>query len=169
MEFKIKLSSSQAKELKNFCQLNSLNQEELVRSAYEKGIKVEMYGLLNNEKNFQENTNFDEERRKFSTKIEEMENIFQKEKNKLLEKIVELENQPPKEKIVEVIKEVVKENESDFTKLKNLELTLQKLKMDNIQKEKKILELETSLSELKNNIETKAVFLRGSNLNDKIF
>lgn len=197
MEFKINLSSSQHKELKRFCELNSLDQEKLVKSAYEKGIKIEMYGLLNNENNFQDNGEIEKITQEFSTKMEQMEKIFQDEKKELLERIeklgegrvvevpvdrvreVEKVVEKPVEVIkeiekfievpVEVIKEVIVEKEGENTKLKALEQTLQKLKLDNIDKDKKIKELENNIYELKNTIETKAVYLRGSNLNDKLF
>lgn len=180
MEFKINLSSSQHKELKRFCELNSLDQNKLVKSAYEKGIKIEMYGLLNNENNFQDNGEIEKISEEFSTKIQEMEKIFQDEKKELLERIeklgegrvVEVVKEVEKivEKPVEIVKEVVVEKEIvNDTKLKSLEQTLQKLKLDNIDKDKRIKELETNIQDLKNSIETKAVYLRGSNLNDKLF
>ena len=180
MEFKINLSSTQHKELKRFCELNSLDQEKLVKSAYDKGIKIEMYGLLNNENNFQDNGEIEKITQEFSTKMEEMEKIFQNEKKELLARIeklgegrvVEVVKEVEKiiEKPVEIVKEVVVEKEIvNDTKLKSLEQTLQKLKFDNIDKDKKIKELETNIQELKNSIETKAVYLRGSNLNDKLF
>jgi hypothetical protein len=180
MEFKINLSSTQHKELKRFCELNSLDQEKLVKSAYDKGIKIEMYGLLNNENNFQDNGEIEKITQEFSTKMEEMEKIFQNEKKELLARIeklgegrvVEVVKEVEKivEKPVEVVKEVVVEKEIvDQTKLKNLEQTLQKLKLENIEKDKRIKELENYLRESKTNIDGNAIYLRGSNLKDKLF
>lgn len=80
---------------------------------------------------------------------------------KEVEKIVEVP--------VEVIKEVIIEKEADTTKLKALEQTLHKLKTDNIEKDKKIRELEQTINNIQFNQTNQATFLRGSNLNDKLF
>ena len=61
------------------------------------------------------------------------------------------------------------EKESDNTKLKALEQTLHKLKTDNIEKDKKIKELEQTINNIQVNQTNSATFLRGSNLNDKLF
>lgn len=207
MEIKITLSSKEYKELQNFCSLNKLNEEEVVKKSFTTGLKIEMYGLLNPdstpqekivekevvkyvevikevevprieyvevekpvevikeiikeipvevikevEKIFQDDSKLLEEREKFSTITEEMENIFQKEKQELLDKISELENKKP-----------------DLSKQKALEATLQKLKADNIQKENKIKELENIISQQNPSGNQQGVLLRGSNLKDKLF
>ena len=117
--------------------------------------------------------------------------------NELLSKIQELQNQPPKvvevikeipvdkivvqEKIIETVKEVpvevVKEVVVEKTvggdlqpKLDALQNTVQKLKQDNIDKDKKIQELEKTIIDLqKYQEDKKALFLRGSNLDDKLY
>jgi chromosome segregation ATPase len=101
-----------------------------------------------------------------------MENIFQNEKTELLSKIQQLENTPPK--IVEVIKEIVIEKESTDiglkSKLEAIQNTVQKLKQDNIEKDNKIREYEKTIEEIqKFQEEKKAMFLRGSNLDDKLY
>jgi len=84
-----------------------------------------------------------------------------KEVIKEVEKIVEVP--------VEVIKEVIVEKEPDDTKLKALEQTLHKLKSENIDKDKKIRELEQTINNIQFNQKNSATYLRGSNLNDKLF
>ena len=105
----------------------------------------------------------------FSTKTTEMENIFQNEKNELLLKIQQLENKPP----VEVIKEVVIEKESNDSSLKPkmdaLQNTLAKVRQETLDKDKKIKELEQTIQEIQKFQENKqAVYLKGSNLDDKL-
>jgi hypothetical protein len=74
---------------------------------------------------------------------------------------------------VEVIKEIVIEKEGDSSlksKLDALQLTVQKLKQDNIEKDKKIREYEQTIQDIqKFQEEKKAMFLRGSNLDDKLY
>jgi hypothetical protein len=117
--------------------------------------------------------------------------------NELLSKIQQLENTPSKvvevikeipvdkvviqEKVVEVIKEVpvevikeiVIEKEGDSNlkpKLDALQLTVQKLKQDNIEKDKTIREYEQTIQDIqKFQDEKKAMFMRGSNLDDKLY
>lgn len=92
----------------------------------------------------------------FSTKTSEMENIFQNEKNELLSKIQQLENKEP----------VVHEDSGCKDKLFAIQNTVQKIRSENIDKDKKIKELEGLIVELQSfNKESKAVFLNGSNLN----
>jgi hypothetical protein len=150
-----------------------------------------------NSKIFQKEQEFEEQRRIFSTKTQELENSFYNEKNELLLKIQQLENQEPKtievikeiplekvvveEKIVEVIKEVPveivkeviieKQTTGDLQpKLDALQNTVHKLKQDNIEKDKKIREYEQTIKDIqKFQEEKKAMFLRGSNLDDKLY
>jgi hypothetical protein len=99
--------------------------------------------------------------------------------NELLLKIQELENQPPKiiETIKEIIveKEVIKEviiegNDSKLKpKLEALQNTVQKLKLDNIEKDRTIKEYEKTIQDIqKFNEGTKAMYLKGSNLDNKL-
>jgi hypothetical protein len=119
------------------------------------------------EKIFHDNSKTDEEVKKFSTKMTEMENIFQNEKNELLLKIQQLEERGPE--IVEVIKEVVVEKEINDEglkpKIEALQNTVQKLKQDNIDKDRKIKEYEKTIQEIQMVQDRQAIYLRGSNLN----
>jgi hypothetical protein len=126
---------------------------------------------------FQKEQEFEEQRQIFSTKTQELENIFHNEKKELLSKIQELETKGPEVKEiireVEVIKEIVIEKEGDISlkpKLEALQSTVQKLKQDNIEKDKKIREYEQTIQDIqKFQEEKKAMFLRGSNLDDKLY
>jgi hypothetical protein len=150
-----------------------------------------------NAKIFQKEQEFEEQRQIFSTKTQELENNFHNEKNELLLKIRQLENQEPKtievikeipvekvvvqEKIVEVVKEIPvevikeviieKQTTGDLQpKLDALQNTVHKLKQDNIEKDKKIREYEQTIQDIqKFQEEKKAMFLRGSNLDDKLY
>ena len=126
---------------------------------------------------FQKEQEFEEQRQIFSTKTQELENNFHNEKKELLSKIQELETKGPEVKEIireiEVIKEIVIEKESDSSlkpKLEALQSTVQKLKQDNIEKDKKIREYEQTIQDIqKFQEEKKAMFLRGSNLDDKLY
>ena len=130
-----------------------------------------------NSKIFQKEQEFEEQRQMFSTKTQELENIFHNEKKELLLKIQQLETKEPEVKEIireiEVIKEIVIEKESDSSlkpKLEALQSTVQKLKQDNIEKDKKIREYEQTIQDIqKFQEEKKAMFLRGSNLDDKLY
>ena len=136
----------------------------------------------------QKEQEFEHQRKIFSTKIKEMEN----EKTELLSKIQQFENTPPTveevikevtvEKIVEVIKEVpvevvkeiiIEKESTDIglkSKLEAIQNTVQKLKLDNIEKDKKIKEYEKTIEEIqKFQTDRKAAFLKGSNLDDTLY
>ena len=113
--------------------------------------------------------------------------------NELLSKIQQLEDMPPKlvevikevpvdrvviqektvevpvEKIVEVIKEVIVEKEVggvDKSKLDALQSTIQKIRADNLEKDRLIKEYEKTIQDIQKFQENKqAVYLSGSNLN----
>lgn len=108
--------------------------------------------------------------------------------NELLLKIQELENRPPetievikevvieKEVVVEkeVIKEVVIEKETTDNnlkpKLEALQNTVQKLRQDNIDKDRQLKEYEKTINDIqKFQEDKKAMFLKGSNLDDKLY
>lgn len=129
-----------------------------------------------------------------------MENIFQnslakkdKDLDELRQTLDELLDKPPVEKIVEVIKEVTvekivevvkevpvevvkeivieKEGDSNMKpKLDALQSTVQKLKQDNIEKDRLIREYEKTIEDIqKFQGETKAMYMKGSNLDDKLY
>ena len=111
--------------------------------------------------------------------------------NELLLKIQQLENTPPRivevikevpvdrvviqEKPVEVIveKEVIREVEKtvvDNSKSQMLQETLQKIRGEGIEKDKRIKELEKQIDDIKQmDLQRGAVYLRGSNLNDTLY
>ena len=130
-----------------------------------------------NSRIFQKEQEFEEQRQIFSTKTRELENNFHNEKNELLLRIQQLETKEPEVKEiireVEVIKEIVIEKEGDSNlkpKLDALQSTVQKLKQDNIEKDKTIREYEQTIQDIqKFQDEKKAMFMRGSNLDDKLY
>ena len=97
------------------------------------------------------------------------------------EKIVETTKEVPVEVIkevikevpVEVVKEIIIEKESDGNwkpKLEALQNTVQKLKQDNIEKDRQLKEYEKTIEEIqKFQQDKKAAFLRGSNLNNTLY
>jgi hypothetical protein len=117
--------------------------------------------------------------------------------NELLKKIHQLESLPPKivevikeipvervvieekrvevpiEKIVEVIKEVVVEKNSggvDKSKFDALQQTVMKLRQETLEKDRMIKEYEKTISEIQKFQDNKqASFMRGSNLDDKLY
>lgn len=134
-----------------------------------------------NTKIFQKEQEFEQQRKIFSTKTQEMENIFQdemskkdKELNEVRHSLDILRQTPPLEKIVEVIKEVVIEKESTDiglkSKLEAIQNTVQKLKQDNIEKNKQIREYEKTIQDIQNfQQDRKAAFLKGSNLDNTLY
>jgi hypothetical protein len=91
-----------------------------------------------------------------------------------VEKIIEVIKEIEVEKIVEVVKEIIVEKESTDNnwkpKLEALQNTVQKLKQDNIDKDKLIKEYEQTIKDIQAHQQgTKAMYLRGSNLDDKLY
>lgn len=142
-----------------------------------------------NSKLFQKEQEFEEQRKIFSTKVEEIENIFQDKMSKKDKELDELRHSldifrqtPPLEKIVEIIKEVpvevikevvIEKESTDIglkSKLEAIQNTVQKLKQDNIEKDKQIMEYEKTIQEIqKFQQDRKAAFLKGSNLDDTLY
>jgi len=107
------------------------------------------------EKIFQLNNDLESERKIFSTKTEEMENSFQKEMSK-------------KDKELDEVRRNLDEKLDD-TNQKMLQETLQKLRKEISDKNEKIKNLEKINQDLQNTKNPlKAIFMRGSNLNDTI-
>jgi len=104
------------------------------------------------EKIFQLNKQFEEERRKFSTKLTDLENIFHKEKNELLSRIEKLNEDKTNDKS------------------KMLENTLLNLRKELHLKQTKINELEDKVKQLEEQLSksVNAFYLKGSNLNQRI-
>ena len=194
MEIKIDLTTNEQKDLRGYCKLNKLDETEIVKKSYLEGFQIEKYGLLSKTGGEQEKWVEKEvirEKRveipieviKEVVKIEYVEVIKEipiekivtkteyvsdtTQINELLLKIQQLENKPPE--VIETIKEVVVEKEITDNSLKPkmdaLQITVQKLKLDNIEKDKKIKELETAITDIQKFQENKpAVYLKGSNL-----
>jgi hypothetical protein len=114
---------------------------------------------------------------KFSTKTTEMENIFQDKMSKKEQELdrlrQELDKQldiPPVEKIVEVVVEKEITDNSLKSKLDALQNTLSKVRQETLEKDKKIRELEQTIQEIQKFQDNKqAVYLKGSNLDDKLY
>jgi len=142
-----------------------------------------------NTKIFQKEQEFEQQRKVFSTKTHEMENIFQEEMSKKDKELDELRHSldilrqtPPLEKVVEVIKEVpveiikevvIEKESTDIglkSKLEAIQNTVQKLKQDNIEKDKQIMEYQKTIEEIQRfQQDRKAAFLKGSNLDDTLY
>jgi hypothetical protein len=113
----------------------------------------------------------------FSTKTTEMENIFQDKMSKKDEELDELRRtldehlaKPPMEKIVEVVVEKESTDNSLKPKLDALQNTLAKVRQETLEKDKKIRELEQTILDIQRLQENKqAVYLKGSNLDDKLY
>jgi hypothetical protein len=116
----------------------------------------------------------------YDKKEEEVVTKVETNCDEFLLKIQELESRKPevveviKEVPVEVIKEIVIEKESTDIGLKSkldaIQNTVQKLKLDNIEKDKKIKEYEKTIEEIqKFQTDRKAAFLKGSNLDDTLY
>jgi len=114
---------------------------------------------------------------KFSTKTTEIENIFQNKMSKkdeeldgLRRTLDELLDRPPIEKIVEVVVEKEITDNSSKSKLDALQNTLAKVRQETLEKDKKIRELEQTIQDIQKFQDNKqAVYLKGSNLDDKLY
>ena len=113
----------------------------------------------------------------FSTKTTEMENIFHDKMSKkdgeldeLRHSLDELLAKPPVEKIVEVVVEREITDNLSKSKLEALQNTLAKVRQETLDKDKKIKELEQTIQEIQKFQDNKqAVYLKGSNLDDKLY
>ena len=208
------------KEVIKYVEIPVVEEKEVIRIEYVE-VPVEKIVYITDQeeiklKIFQKEQEFDEERRLFSTKVQEMENIFQNQKKELFGKIEQLESKEPEirevikevfvtnldnicdkpepeikevivEKIIEVIKEVekivevpvevIKEviiekevGKGDKSKMDALQSTIQKIRAENLEKDRLIKEYEKTIEEIQKFQENKkAVFLKGSNLDDKLY
>ena len=97
------------------------------------------------------------------------DNIYDKPEPEIREVIIEKIVEVP----VEVVKEIIIEKESDGNwkpKLEALQNTVQKLKQDNIEKDKQIRDYEKTIEDIqKFQQDRKAAFLKGSNLDDTLY
>ena len=207
MEKTISLSTKEYKDLKSYCDLNGLVEDEVLKSSYLQGFRIEKYGLLSSggtvtEKEVIKYVDRPVEVIKEVEKIKEIitevpgptievkvvefvdrevfievpvEKIVEKivnvydnsEIDILLNKIKELESREPQVVEKQVIKEVIVQ---DNNRTEMLIQTLQKLKHDLGEKNKKIEELEKIITNFENYKQNAgAAFLRGSNLNDTLY
>lgn len=161
MDITLTLSNSEYKDLKSYCDLNKLPINDIILKSFKEGFRIEKYGLLS------------------GGQVVEKEVIKYVEVPKIEEKIVEIIKEVPviQERIVEVVKEIEKpievyiEKESiseNDSKLKDkvlmLQSTLNKLRSENIEQNKKIIELEKIIEGGRSSENKQAVFLSGSNL-----
>jgi hypothetical protein len=211
VEKTISLSTKEYKDLKSYCDLNGLVEDEVLKSSYLQGFRIEKYGLLSSG-----GTVTEKEVIKYVDRpvevikeievikevpveiikevpttptevkvveyvdrevireipvekiVEKIVNIYDNsEIDILLDKIKELENKEPQIVEKEVIKEVIVQ---DNNRTEMLTATLQKLKQDLGEKNKKIEELEKIITNFENYKQNSgAAFLRGSNLNDTLY
>jgi hypothetical protein len=113
----------------------------------------------------------------FSTKTTEMENNFQDKMSKKEDELAEVRQtldehlaKPPMEKIVEVVVEKEITDNSSKSKLDALQNTLAKVRQETLEKDKKIRELEQTIQDIQKFQDNKqAVYLKGSNLDDKLY
>jgi predicted RNase H-like nuclease (RuvC/YqgF family) len=138
---------------------------EKIVTIYDKSddseLLLKIQQLENQKKEFSTKTQeMEDVRQEFSTKTQEMENIFQNKMAKKDEELDELKHNLDK---------VLAKPPVDTTKEKALQETLQKLKTQIIEKDKKIKELENELMNFLNSNEKKGIFLRGSNLGDTLY
>ena len=110
-------------------------------------------------------------------KIQELENNFQDKMSKKEQELDELRQEldkqldrPHVEKIVEVVVEKEITDNSLKSKLDALQNTLTKVRQETLEKDKKIRELEQTIQEIQKFQDNKqAVYLKGSNLDDKLY
>jgi hypothetical protein len=173
------------------------DQEEMNTKIFQKEQEFEEQRQIFSTKTQALENNFHNEKTELLLKIRQLENQEPKtievikeipvEKVVIQEKMVEVVKEIPVEKIVvqekivevikeipvEIIKEVIieKQTTGDLQpKLDALQNTVHKLKQDNIEKDKKIREYEQTIQDIqKFQDEKKAMFLRGSNLDDKLY
>ena len=179
MDIILDLNSKEYQDLTKYCELNKLVLGNIVKKSYLEGFMIEKYGLLNGSESTKEVEVIKEVIKYVEVPVVEEKEIIKIEYievEKPVEKIVEIIKEvptPPTE--VEVIKyvdrEVIRESNDDSLKLKldALQNTLMKIRQENIEKDKKILEYEKTIEDIQRLQENKqAVYLNGSNLNNKL-
>jgi vacuolar-type H+-ATPase subunit I/STV1 len=194
MDIILDLNSKEYQHLAKYCELNKLVLGDIVKKSYLEGFMIEKYGLLNGSESTKEvevikevikyvEVPVVEEKEVIKIEYVEVEKIVEVIKevpvtnldnicdktyvDELLKKIEELENQPPK--VVEVVVEKEGDDSSLKPKLEALQNTLMKIRQENIEKDKKILEYEKTIEDIQRLQENKqAVYLNGSNLSNKL-
>jgi hypothetical protein len=155
-------------EINQYCKLNNIeNVDSFFIKIIKSGFDIEKYGLLNDV----EPKIIEKEIEKivYRDVIKEVPVIEYVEIEKPVEVIKEVTKEIPVEN--QVIKEVIVEKEiiiENKEKQKALEATIQKLRNELNEKNKKIGELENTLNEINTVYSKPAIFLNGSNLNNPI-
>lgn len=174
----INLTASQLKSVQEYCKLNNIEDiDKFISKCFTEGYNINKYGLLNGDS---EKIGVVEEKRveievikeirvevpvevikevRVEIPVTNLDNICDKPEPIIVEKIVEVIKEVPVEKIVEV--------EKPNDKVLLLQQTLQTLKKELSLKDTRIEELENKNKQLEsNNVNQKAVYLKGSNLNE---
>lgn len=185
MKITIDLTSKEDKDLKSYCTLNNLVPEEIVKKSYLEGFMIEKHGLLSGSGEVKEVMKEVIVEKKVEVPVEVIKEVVKVEYveipvEKIVEVIKEVQTPPTEIEVIkyvdrEVIKEVpiINEKENNDNLLKSkidaLQNTVQKIRQDNLDKDKKIKELEKTIEDIQKFQENKqAVYLNGSNLTKKL-
>lgn len=185
MKITIDLTSKEDKDLKSYCTLNNLVPEEIVKKSYLEGFMIEKHGLLSGSGEVKEVIKEVIVEKKVEVPVEVIKEVVKVEYveipvEKIVEVIKEVQTPPTEIEVIkyvdrEVIKEVpvISEKENNDNLLKSkidaLQNTVQKIRQDNLDKDKKIKELEKTIEDIQKFQENKqAVYLNGSNLTKKL-
>jgi predicted RNase H-like nuclease (RuvC/YqgF family) len=189
-KIQFQVSTSQLHDIKNFCQLNDIEIDELVKKCFKAGYNIEKYGLLGKMGGEQEKwVEIPVEVIKEVVRVEYVEVPVEKivtiydnsNEEELLNEIqkLELESKIFSTKIKELEGEILKfstitkEKENIFQnddKSKQLQQTIQTLIGRIREKDNEINNLKEELKNCDKNVQVKtAVFLRNSNLGDNLY
>lgn len=197
-KIQFQISTSQLQDIKNFCQLNDIEVEELVKKCFKAGYNIEKYGLLGKmggeEEKWVEREVIREKRVEVPVEVTKYVEVIKEvpvekivtiydnsNEDELLKKVQDLETE--RELFSTKIKElegeiqkfstITKENENIFQnddKSKQLQQTIQTLLGKIREKDNEINNLKEELKNCNKNVEVKpAVFLRNSNLGDNLY
>jgi len=245
----LKLNRDETKDLTDYCKLNNLNVEDIIKKCFKEGFNIERYGLLSGSNKSKEIikevivekpieiikevpvevlreievikeipvevikevpveiikeiqlppievevikyvdkeiikevviekpvTNFDNFYDKtyvesLENKIKELETNQPEVREVITEVIKEVPIEIIKEVPVEITKEIIIEKEDVNLKIKfeSLQQTLMKLREENLEKDKKLREFEALINDIEDMKTKQAAFLKGSNLNNKLY